>query len=573
MDPLKRNLEPGVLSVPAPVTDNLSYGVQDVSGPAAPAESVRNALTRSITCLMAAELIADPSFPIKQNLPRLFPPPFNNHGHFLLLDYKLMLTAVWNVIAEIQKTLGEWTHKHTPLLFASAAISIISLFSVWILARSFLGGVVAAGLAFAINYCGGRVVLSLNGLTKKVSEIRASALLRLLQEQPPGFEDSEIQSVVEEKLSRVGDGALREDRIPLLVIFDDDEPFPGYGKLQADRSFVCAPKKDHVDQLTDFEMVRKGISTTIHAFRAKCGLGNVSFGPVFTIHGRSLRSDSPLLERELSGDRVPPLWIPGPTSGAELQRKDPRVSVREYVAVQILFPTLMTAATIFSRPFWAGNGVGFQLALTTLGPPFENTEHLLGRLLRHEFDKSKSKDNSVSRESGRAELVRVRELRRAIRSGLPFRSSLTNTSAIRKLRMDFAESPESYREEAERLARESVVWPGFYLAPSNWRESRSYTFATEFFGRAEALACVKLLYTEISKAIIDGLDAMGFDVAEYRDKEGRYSIHAENIDKVIIGERIHMDNLSEKKGREPRSTPSTGAARETNEESATTKTK
>src|SRR5262245_16400743 len=74
-------------------------------------ESVRKALTRKITYLMAAEVIADPAFPQKGQLPKVEPPAFNNHGHLLLLDYKLLLLILWQVIRDIKLVAWSWNLK------------------------------------------------------------------------------------------------------------------------------------------------------------------------------------------------------------------------------------------------------------------------------------------------------------------------------------------------------------------------------------------------------------------------------------------------------------------------------
>ncbi|NEO85100.1 MAG: hypothetical protein F6J87_12750 [Spirulina sp. SIO3F2] len=65
------------------------------------------------------------------------------------------------------------------------------------------------------------------------------------------------------------------------------------------------------------------------------------------------------------------------------------------------------------------------------------------------------------------------------------------------------------------------------------------TFTSDFFGRPESIASVSILYSLISKAVIDSLEDLGFDVSDYKDKEGNYTINAEKIDQLIVGETIN----------------------------------
>ncbi|MBP8047973.1 MAG: hypothetical protein KAY64_04450, partial [Anaerolineales bacterium] len=51
---------------------------------------------------------------------------------------------------------------------------------------------------------------------------------------------------------------------------------------------------------------------------------------------------------------------------------------------------------------------------------------------------------------------------------------------------------------------------------------------------------IKTLYQQISRTILDTFDSMGFDITDYRDREGKYSINAEKIDRLIIGEEIKI---------------------------------
>ena len=99
---------------------------------------------------------------------------------------------------------------------------------------------------------------------------------------------------------------------------------------------------------------------------------------------------------------------------------------------------------------------------------------------------------------------------------------------------------EDYRKEYNEMKKEGVTWAGQYYYPLNWRERNSLTFTADFFGRPEAIGAVKTVYDQISRSILDSFEEFGFDVADYKDKDGNYSINADKIEHLIIGERIKI---------------------------------
>ncbi|UCE04418.1 MAG: hypothetical protein JSW07_12375 [bacterium] len=101
-----------------------------------------------------------------------------------------------------------------------------------------------------------------------------------------------------------------------------------------------------------------------------------------------------------------------------------------------------------------------------------------------------------------------------------------------------------------KFKTKSILWPGLYTTLPNWRESQSSTFTTDFFRKTEGIYSVKHIYDQISRAIIDGLDNLNFDVSEYRNQEGKYMINADKIDKLIVGERIYIDKSKKRSEKE-----------------------
>jgi hypothetical protein len=252
--------------------------------------------------------------------------------------------------------------------------------------------------------------------------------------------------------------------------------------------------------------------------------------------------DSSLLSTQQNGEKVPPLWY-DKKNGHHLDAHTDKASLRVYFAVQVLFPQHMTLATFFIRPFMAGNAIGYQLAVVILGPPLQSLEGILEKLLKHQQEKSKRKRLIFSEPAQDEGIEVLRTVRTWLRAGSPFQSAPIDLAALKKLAISAREhrdEEEIYDEEVAKLSRECVLWPGFYTSLPNWRETHSFSFTTDFFGNAEARAAVTTLYGQISKAILEGLDALGFDISDYIDKEGRFIINAEKIDQLISGQVVNV---------------------------------
>lgn len=48
------------------------------------------------------------------------------------------------------------------------------------------------------------------------------------------------------------------------------------------------------------------------------------------------------------------------------------------------------------------------------------------------------------------------------------------------------------------------------------------------------------LYETVVTAALDELKEQGFDVSQYRDKDGKWTIHADKIDTLMAGEHIRV---------------------------------
>jgi hypothetical protein len=157
------------------------------------------------------------------------------------------------------------------------------------------------------------------------------------------------------------------------------------------------------------------------------------------------------------------------------------------------------------------------------------------RVNRHEFESSES----FTTQSSNVRLNWIRRLHTRGSSSHKFQAESFDPGVLKKLDESLSQAElDSYKAEMRRVADENVFWPGYYSYYRNWREINSLTFTTHFFGKPESLAAVRALYTQVSRAILDGLDLNGYNVSDYRDEKGVYSIHADKIDQLVVGERV-----------------------------------
>ena len=96
-------------------------------------------------------------------------------------------------------------------------------------------------------------------------------------------------------------------------------------------------------------------------------------------------------------------------------------------------------------------------------------------------------------------------------------------------------------KQVERISKNSEFWPGIYTTLLNLREWHSVTFTTDFFGGAESRALLKTLYDRICRSALNRMKELGFDISDYRDESGRYSIQADSIEQLVVGEQVYME--------------------------------
>lgn len=511
-------------------------------------DSIHEQNTKTITYLIAALIISNKNFPAKGLLPRPYAPPLNSLGHYLLLDYKLLLKIIWQVVDEIKSSAKEiYSGVTQKSLFIGIGVAIGAFILLGIMGSDAISagiiGLIAGGITYFVNRGNARFKI----LIKKVAEIRAKAITQLIA----GNWESNLKKDTEEEIDEllkskeIGDGALGNPKIPVLVITKNEHPFPGYGRLQAENLFLCRPK-EKTDLSEPFDQTLEKIQDNIFDAVSKFPLKEVAHGHVVAIHGNTIPIDSPWLNE----DKSPLLWTDRQNL-ENLSSLDVRVSLRRYFAVQALFPEYGTIATFFIRPFMAGNSISCHISVTTIGPLAIEADYFQKKLLKHQQEEKdreqKPKTNTKAKPTSTTpsrSMQQIQYIKLAGQVGGDFQSSSINYEEIKKLNLKEKHDDETYTKEFREMVEKATTWPGSLIPTENWREDNSLTFTNDFFGRTEALASVRTLYDQISRAVVDTFDALGFDISEYRDAEGKYTINAEKIENLVMGERIQMTQTS-----------------------------
>lgn len=500
---------------------------------------LRQNVTKHLTYHIAASIISECDFPLIESIPKPYAPPFNSLGHYILFDYKLLVKIIWQVIGEIKSS----SYKvHISILQKSTAFGALTAILLFLLmGRTTQFGILAlsiGGLAFLTYISYGNLKI----LPKNVSDIRARAIAQLVAGNWTAKPDRNIDRKIENefKLKEIGDGIIGGKKIPIIVITNSVHPFPGYGWLQAQNVFVCRPKVQTTPGGSILQIIEK-VQENIHRKIAEFPLKEVYCGNLIAIHGDSLSMDSAWLNK----DKSPHLWADMHTL-KNLNSIDSRASARWYFVVQSFFPEYDTVANFFVRPFMAGNSISCQIALTTIGPLIHRNDYFQERLLQHRREQEDAPISATTQSTSLLEFQNSAQktslLKQSIKqSSKKFQSNKMHYGEIKKLDpIETEDEQKKFSKELKELMAVTTTWPGRLTPLGNWREDYSLTFTNDFFGSTEALASIKTLYQQISRTILDTFDSMGFDITDYRDREGKYSINAEKIDRLIIGEEIKI---------------------------------
>ncbi len=514
-------------------------------------------MTKKLTSYLAARFLAEPNFPSNNRFEIFTSLPFTNFGHQPLLDAKQFLHILFSTVEEIKE-------KMKAIRLFSRVLWLF--FVIWIVALLLINTVKYDAL-FAFFFISFVFLIILWFLRSRyviksyhqISDLRAKLIADLMSDSyvEPNVLKQEDLDKINRQLKFYGNGEIgNKDLMPVLVVTDDQHPFPGYGRLQAEMTYICPPKKEKLDTKYDLSKVEEEIRSSIQDRVKSIHLKDVKFGEIMTIHGDTIPINSPLLDTS----KVPLLWLRKDLRHQYLNESE-GLSYRTFFVVQVSFPESMTLAFFFIRFFFAGNALGCHISVTTLGPLEWDQQYFQRRLLRHTVEK---KDRFIWKLYWRnilkwkillnkdGELDRLKIAREANKDKERFQSNFLPGSVSRvKLKDKFDMNKrqiERYQDEFQEIIEENTLWPGVCFKTYNLREESSYTFTLDFYGRSESISTVKTIYDQLSKALLDQFDELGFSVKEYRDEEGNYSINAEKIEQLIVGEkvRVHNKNVRQK---------------------------
>ena len=493
-------------------------------------------------CFAAAAEISHPDFPFRP-LPRVAPIPYANLGHLVLFNYEIFARAMWVTALDLRDAAEQHDKHQSPHITAAAVACGLVAFAL-LAAKNWFALPFGGALVALLVYQAAAKTQRIEEFDRSVNRLKSNAVEKLLRCDLSGLQE---HSDLNHNWISWGSGQLDARRMPVLIAAEE-RLFPGFGDARL-RQVFAVPEADDSERGEDDELQGDPIYRRILKAAQCSGFPHVTTGRVVVVDGNTLCSDSPWL----SADGSPLLWTDEPLL-ASLQERDARASARAYTAVQVLLPHTPILLTFFLRTFKTGHSAALELHLLTLGALKHHPLAVLQRLktLRHAATDQKPSDPQAP-----AKLQYGRWLQ-SVRAVL----AASGPSLLQKLFTDQQETPEhlvpfSAKEYAEisrgtlELSGCLAYWVGDLLMKSNWREENSISTTTDLFAQTEIHAALRLLYKQIVTAGLDALQDQGFDISEYRDKDGQWHIHADKIDNLMVGKSITVSQGSDgKEGKE-----------------------
>ena len=490
-----------------------------------------------ITNLLAAQAIAHPNFPDDSTLPRAAKIPSSNVGHQPLLDYRRLNKILWGTVALLEEERKRRRRDAILIGLAMAAWLLLLKFPWWIVAP----------LSICVALLSGVYV----GILRRASKIRAAQVSLLLEPFPRTKfrKDAERQFVEiwEKENARLpwanyGDGLLSEERALVFFTNGGSDPFPGLGWIQVKSQFVCPPAREEVLPTETPRDLMALARHTLSSVRNGSYANDMRTGVIVvvdsdTVTGEScyLCNEEPLLYIDASHYRTQDGEDP-----LALEAMPSNGSARAFAGLQALFPaccTLITFAVRFSR---VGASVVVEVLIATLGPPVSAKQELLRKLYRHRGT-GFSIDSLTSMVSRSGLARHLFALRHFLGQEKDTFGTRINYSGVRHLQPFDAKLLREESLEASRIQVALGRWIGNLTRHENWREQHSLTLANDYFGGAECRAAIRAIYDHITRDILDRLEKVGYDISAYRDSSGRWTINADKIENMIVGERISLD--------------------------------
>ncbi len=201
-----------------------------------------------------------------------------------------------------------------------------------------------------------------------------------------------------------------------------------------------------------------------------------------------------------------------------------------------------TPATFFIRIYNAGNAASFQIAISTLGPIEGDFSYVMKRLAKYQSESSyQSSETGTIQDAFKTPIFDLLHLKSSNVNELPFKVQF-DREKIKELKVYDSDSfkGHNYVSMYNEIVGSSAYWMGYKRYPNNLREINSLTFPSDFFGKPEAISTVSSLYEDISKCVLNSFEQLGYDISKYKNKDGMYSINADKIEQIVIGEKIEF---------------------------------
>jgi hypothetical protein len=516
-------------------------------------------LREKTTRHLAATAIAHPKFTDAALLPRATPIPFNNIGHLPFVDALLLRRIIWGLVTELRdEQLRFGSVRKTLRLVLTAIVGAGFFVAANLVASSippdtepFWPGLVVGGILAGVTW-----ELLSGDFKKKAAKKKALAVEQLLTGKAPSCEQyCPVSSSDDDLTFAAGDGMVSEERALVFFMYNASDPFPGLGWHQARELFVCPILDEERASCASSDVLFDIGARVAAATVAHSGVRTASTGLAVLVDAKTIGTASEWLH-----EGRPLLYIPSPTgSRASIEMRDKKASARAYNAVQLILTEYQTCVTVFLRPFRAGTSGAFEIIVLTLGPPLDGIEELHARLHLHKRRVSGGKDSRPAKRATPTNIAsRLRLLREQYEARRdPFEDEAAYSSLKELYLFDKAASAEE-RAEAVALGKTMNAWPGFYTREPNWRELWSLSLTNDFFGSTECKAATLSFYDHLSRAMLTALEEQGFDISKYRSATGQWTINADSIANMVVGERIVMPG--DKDGSETAASSKTKAA-------------
>jgi hypothetical protein len=199
--------------------------------------NIQKDMTNKNTYYLAAEMISETDFPNRNKVPNLYPPVFNNFGHQSLFNYNLFFDIIWETINKIKSSVLIEKNNSIRFLIKIAfvidilltifcsclGLNIIAIFQVIVYSTIFICGI-------SINKINKDAI-------KKIAKIRADTIDCLINSTWSS------NPVIQNQIIKIGDGKIGGEKIPVIIVYNKQNSFPGYGKVQSENFFICRPKE------------------------------------------------------------------------------------------------------------------------------------------------------------------------------------------------------------------------------------------------------------------------------------------------------------------------------------------